>query len=328
MGDVTDPLATGVSAVSHFQGTKGPRDCAIPGAIYWSTHTPAEILLGCMHADYLDQGGPGGFLGFPTSDDTPVTGIVDAFYATFEGTSCGTQTGSAIYRTSTTYNVIYGCIYRTYVNYGGPVGSGLGLPKNHQFNITGGQRQDFDNGYILYVNGVATVFSKTSAYPIGTYGPGSGCCFALHDWWTDGKRSDGTAVGLIGAEKWTHSNGPTAEVSWAEWTPSLLPNTWYKVWVYIPDWNASANARYRVTSPDGYSAWFTINQQNYGNPTTRQGEWVLLGTFYSADGGNNRGWIKIHLSDQGSDAKNSTKVGADAIRFEQSTGPAGCPHCS
>src|SRR5262249_33538574 len=82
------------------------------------------------------------------------------------------------------------------------------------------------------------------------------------------------------------------------------------------------------TSPDGYNAWYTINQNNYGNPVTRQGEWVVLGTFYSADGGNNHGWIKIHLSDRSDDAAGTTKIAADAIRFQQASAPPGCPHCS
>jgi len=170
------PGAAGKGRVSYFAG----EDCGRGSAIYWSTRTGARVMQGCIHRDYLNTyGGPGGFLGFPTSDETVVGG---GFANTFEGTSCGTSTGSAVYWYASASNVVYGCVYQTYLSYGGPTGSGLGFPTGGQFNITGGQRQNFQTGYITYVNGRGSVYRSSIAYPVGVYGLALVRAWTLSPW--------------------------------------------------------------------------------------------------------------------------------------------------
>ena len=276
-------------------------------AIYWDgvASDQAWAVQGCIYQTYVnDFNGPTGGFGFPTGPEQPIAG---GYWQRFAGGGCGA--GSAIYWSGVTAGrEVHGCILQTYLNYGGP-SSPLGFPTKNQYDITGGQRSDFQYGYITYTSAGGTV--HLTGYPVGTYGPGSPCCFTLHGTWFG---PDGH--GLTGQERWTWSNGAT-EDSWAEWRPTLPADKWYKIQVYIPNGHAYAHAHYIVTTSDGTTKEVVVDQSPISNG------WVDLGTYDDGAGG----WIKVHLTDRG-DASGATQIGADAMSFTQTTNPGGCPNCS
>jgi len=90
------------------------------GSIYYSSSTGAWAVHGAILGTYRNLGGPGGVLGFPTSDETPTPDGVGRFNA-FAGTG-----GSGIYWTPNTgAHAVQGAIYAQWASLGyerGPLG--------------------------------------------------------------------------------------------------------------------------------------------------------------------------------------------------------------
>ena len=108
---------------------------------------------GCIYQLYVNgipdaPGGAGATSGFgyPTSDETPVTG---GAFNTFAGTNCTSGSnqgsGSGIFWNSALGSPfeVHGCVYRKYVsaNVGGV--SGIGLPTSNETKVTGGAYNNF-----------------------------------------------------------------------------------------------------------------------------------------------------------------------------------------
>jgi uncharacterized protein with LGFP repeats len=87
------------------------------GDVYWSQATGARTVLGSIRDTWLATGGPTGFLGLPTTSDTPAgTGA----FVRFQG-------GEVLWSPTTGTRIVRGNILDAYRAAGGPTG-GLGFP--------------------------------------------------------------------------------------------------------------------------------------------------------------------------------------------------------
>lgn len=89
------------------------------GAIYWTPSTGAYEVHGMILSHYLSLGGPGGFLGYPTSDESNTT-TSGGRYNSFQGGNIYWSPASGAYE-------IHGALLTQYVSMGGPA-SCLGFP--------------------------------------------------------------------------------------------------------------------------------------------------------------------------------------------------------
>ena len=114
------------------------------GTISWSSTTGAFETHGLIDARYRATGGSGGPLAFPTTD-TRVTGDRLGRYNRFNGSG-----GGAIFWSSATgAQAVYGPIFVRWAQLSYERGP-LGYPTSSVYAITGGQRVDFQRGYITY----------------------------------------------------------------------------------------------------------------------------------------------------------------------------------
>ncbi len=86
-------------------------------------------------------------------------------------------------------------------------------------------------------------------------------------WW---REVDG---GYDGHFYWTNSTSHSYDVCYGEWHPVLPKPAEYEVFVYIPETNAEADAKYRIFHAYGEDT-IIIDQ------STHISEWVSLGTYY------------------------------------------------
>jgi CHAP domain len=137
-------------------------------------------------------------------------------------------------------------------------------------------------------------------YPGGVIGPGS-AQFSAVNWW-----ASNPGHGLIGQEKWTHTNGSTAD-SMAFWSPDVVAGACYAISAYIPDNYASNPAtHYSVAAADG-SRTAIVNQEAYTN------QYAVIGTYQATSYGT----LEVTVTDAGTPGY---YVAADAIMFQ----PAPC----
>jgi uncharacterized protein with LGFP repeats len=152
---VTDEIAVNGGWASYFQGTFcGPQPG--PGGsgsgIFASGATGVHNVMGCIFTKYMrDHGGPAGNLGFPTSDEKVIPG---GWVSYFGGNACGSwrgpfNSGSAIYAHGSHVHNVQGCIYKKYIEIGGPSSSGLGFPTSDELAGPNGWISHFQNGYIF-----------------------------------------------------------------------------------------------------------------------------------------------------------------------------------
>jgi uncharacterized protein with LGFP repeats len=110
-------------------------------AIYWSPSTGAFEVHGWIRDLYSSLNGEQSFLGYPTSDETPVLGG-RAVVNTFQG-------GRIYSSPATGAREVHGSILRRYLQLGGPE-SALGLPTRNEYAVSGGRRSDFQHGSITW----------------------------------------------------------------------------------------------------------------------------------------------------------------------------------
>ena len=115
------------------------------GTIYWSAGTGAHEVHGGIRSNYLALGGPAGVLGFPVTDET---GTPDGIgrYNNFNGTNGGS---SIYWSPATGAHEVYGAIRAQWAALGAER-SRLGYPTSGEYGITGGRRNDFQHGSILW----------------------------------------------------------------------------------------------------------------------------------------------------------------------------------
>ncbi|WP_052207368.1 polysaccharide deacetylase family protein [Sinomonas humi] len=113
------------------------------GTIYWSALTGAFEVHGGIRARYLALGGPGGFLGFPVTDETSTPGGGGRFND-FAG-------GSVYWSAATGAHEVHGAIRGRYLALGGPSGF-LGFPLADETGTPGGggRFNDFAGGSVYW----------------------------------------------------------------------------------------------------------------------------------------------------------------------------------
>ncbi|MEH3156281.1 MAG: alpha/beta hydrolase-fold protein [Gordonia paraffinivorans] len=118
------------------------------GAYYWNPSTGAHSVQGKIFEKYGKTGYEDGYLGFPTSNELGATR--GGRFTRFEGGN--------IYWTPTlgAFAVPTGKIFDAW-GQAGYEGGRLGYPISDQFAITGGNRVNFERGYIEEINGAAVV---------------------------------------------------------------------------------------------------------------------------------------------------------------------------
>jgi uncharacterized protein with LGFP repeats len=101
------------------------------------------VIQGAIREKYDQSGGPGGWLGEPTSSEkpSPNAGRVNEF-----------QHGSIYWTPRTGAHYISGEILWAWTADGGPTGV-LGYPSSDEHAIAGGNESTFEHGTISYING-------------------------------------------------------------------------------------------------------------------------------------------------------------------------------
>lgn len=118
----------------------GGRASAFRGAtVYWSAATGAREVHGDIAGLWAARGGPGGFLGFPTSDEYAVPG----------GRASDFRGGRVYWGPAVGAHEVYGDILGRYLALGGP-GSTLGLPTSSEYAVPGGRQSDFEHGSLRW----------------------------------------------------------------------------------------------------------------------------------------------------------------------------------
>lgn len=142
------------------------------GAIYCSPKVGPYSVVGAVATAYAEMGGPASALGSPirvasTLTANGISGVLQEFQK-------GTMLSSA---TSGTFAVLHGPIRDAWGARGGSGGS-LGWPTGSQESMSGGVRQQFQNGMIVIPNGRAAVV-MTGA--IGTYWTANAAALGMPD---------------------------------------------------------------------------------------------------------------------------------------------------
>ena len=114
------------------------------GTISWSSTTGAYETHGQIDARYRATGGSGGPLAFPTTDTRPTADGVGRFNR-FNGSGGG----AIFWSPSTGAQAVYGPIFTRWAQLSAERGS-LGYPRTSVYEVTGGQRVDFQGGYIRW----------------------------------------------------------------------------------------------------------------------------------------------------------------------------------
>ncbi|MCX2183747.1 VCBS repeat-containing protein [Streptomyces sp. SKN60] len=128
--------------VTTFRGSGGD------GAIYWTYDFGGRSIHGTIYKKYLALGGPAGF-GYPTTDETNVddgVGRYNHFRRRGE-----TSDSRSIYWTTRTGQAwgVWGSIRNKWLALGAGK-SWLGYPQSEEYDVAGGPRTDFENGYIRH----------------------------------------------------------------------------------------------------------------------------------------------------------------------------------
>jgi surface antigen len=152
----------------QFPGTSCTAPATADGSgsvILESPSTPASEVQGCIYQAYeKTYGGPSGALGYPVSDEVPISSGRVSYFAGSSAPSCstGSEPGggatAAVYwnpASGTTHDVT-GCIFAEYHSLG-EAGGKLGFPTDDAYSYNGGHRQDYQNGSISGSNGSYTV---------------------------------------------------------------------------------------------------------------------------------------------------------------------------
>jgi hypothetical protein len=120
------------------------------GRILWSPDTGAHEVHGAILPHYLALGGPGGFLGYPTTDETVTPDGIGRF-------NHFSKSGSIYWTPSTGAWSVRGAIRSKWASMGWEH-SCLGYPVSDEFAISGGRQSNFQRGFITFsfATGVAT----------------------------------------------------------------------------------------------------------------------------------------------------------------------------
>jgi uncharacterized protein with LGFP repeats len=127
--------------------------------IFASGATGVHTVQGCIFTGYMRFGGPGNHLGFPVSEEIQ---IPNGWVSYFAGNPCPgyvgpAGSGSAIYAGPGGTHFVQGCIYKKYIELGGP-GGRLGFPTSDETPNSTGWISHFQHGYIRATGSSIIVF--------------------------------------------------------------------------------------------------------------------------------------------------------------------------
>jgi len=282
---ITDENTTpdGVGRYNHFN--KGV-------SIYWTASTGAHAVGGAIRSKWEALGWEGGICGYPLTDESPAADGVGRY------NHFSKNNASIYYHPTTGAWSVQGAIKDKWASMGWEM-SCLGYPTSDEFTIAGGWRNNFQNGYIEYVNGVATATcGAPPPPPIDVTVDNATAGFAV----TGTAWSSGTgAADKFGADYRFRSTAALSEP--AAWTADLSAAGTYLVsaW-WAQGANRSATAPYVIVHASG-STTVNVNQQING------GKWNSLGS-YALNSGNN----VVRLSCW---TTTGFIVLADAVRWQQ-----------
>ncbi|MHB8792717.1 MAG: N-acetylmuramoyl-L-alanine amidase [Thermoleophilia bacterium] len=228
-------LGIPASDENDIPGVSGGRESDFSkGRIYYHPVTGTHEVYGAILARYLQQGGPTGVLGMPTTGEIDVAGVAGAREGDF-------QRGRIFWSGATGEHAVYGGILAKYLEYGGPTSS-LGLPVSEEYTSGAGRRSDFQGGFIYWdasvgaqvYTGVATTVTAESTY--------------------EARDGNGTLLATVPA-------GQTASVTYSGGTYSLqAPGVYHSGSSYIR-FTASAGIM-QVTSFHDVPSWNTSLDDN------------------------------------------------------------------
>ncbi|MER5931555.1 FG-GAP-like repeat-containing protein [Streptomyces sp. NPDC002054] len=137
-----------VGAYTTFTGSGGN------GAIYYSPEFGSWSIHGGIYKKYLETGGPSGYLGYPTTDETNHTDGKGR-YNHFRKRGQTADTGSIYWTYANGPWPVHGSIRTKWIALGATA-SHLGYPLSGEYEVYGGPREDFENGYIRHnrTNGI------------------------------------------------------------------------------------------------------------------------------------------------------------------------------
>ena len=114
------------------------------GAIYWTAKTGSHLIYGAIYKKWIAQGGEGGVMGYPITDEASTPDNVCRFN--------NFSNGGAIYWTATNgAYLVYGAIYKKWMSLNGEQGY-LGYPLTDESpaGSKGGRYNDFKGGSIYW----------------------------------------------------------------------------------------------------------------------------------------------------------------------------------
>ncbi len=124
-----------IGRYNHFSGTGG-------SAIYWTPATGAHSVQGAIARHWAALGWERGFLGYPTSDESPTAGGTGRYNNFSRG-------GAILWTRALGAHETHGAIRALWAKTGYESGP-LGYPTTDEYAVTGGRRSDFEHGYIFW----------------------------------------------------------------------------------------------------------------------------------------------------------------------------------
>ena len=168
------PTATKPGAYSHFEG----------GSIYWSPGTNAQAVVGGIRHRWAGLGWENSRLGFPVTSERPTPHRTGA-YNHFQG-------GSMYWSPQSGAHPVWGAIRDRWGSMGWE-NSALGFPTTGEYPISGGVRQDFQQGTISWDSRTGGTSVEVRAAPPPRYGPGDQVRAAFYyGWFPSGFNIPGT----------------------------------------------------------------------------------------------------------------------------------------
>ncbi len=145
-------LTLGLPTTDETAGKDGGRYNLLSGnrGVYWHPNAGTHTVVGAIHTRYRGLGAEA-YLGYPTTDEGDTaskTGRYNHF-----------QRGTILWSAATGAFAVKGAIRARYAALGYEK-SYLGYPKSNEYAVTGGRRNDFQHGYIVWNSATGQVTDR------------------------------------------------------------------------------------------------------------------------------------------------------------------------
>lgn len=145
-------VALGLPTTDETAGRDGGRYNLLSGnrGVYWHPNAGTHTVVGAIHTRYRALGAEAS-LGYPTTDEG-ATASKTGRYNHF-------QRGTILWSSATGAYAVKGAIRARYAALGYEK-SYLGYPKSNEYAVTGGRRNDFQHGYIVWSSATGKVTDR------------------------------------------------------------------------------------------------------------------------------------------------------------------------